>query len=397
MKSSISLLAIFLFPGLFVANLNGDESGSEASARPKTKQLFKVKPGPWGNLEYYETYLKPPEWLLDSLQWPRDTTRWIFPGLTPAQAKQALMEVTLPEDSLGWIESPGGSQVVEGGCFLFPPENFLLGMSPFMRARAASLLSRWPQNFIHWDPIIVSTSDPKGWFSGAGISEKTASLAASLSYLRGKLLVFSDIPLVLSKTESEEERTAFTRVIGKQKTLVLRLRMGAGSDVEQISNYWSSNHRREDVVSILEGVMESGEVELLDIVHLMPPLPRKLLYTYPMPEGRKTGEMPDCYWTALNFFNFVPREDFLDVHQFEERLAAEYVQVGQPLQLGDIVVIKHTETGNTLHAASYVAEEIVFTKNGQHPARPWILMRYRDMVDLYLTEGKLNLEFYRKK
>ena len=54
-----------------------------------------------------------------------------------------------------------------------------------------------------------------------------------------------------------------------------------------------------------------------------------------------------------------------------------------------------------MHAAVYIADDIVFTKNGFHCTQPWILMHLKDMVETYaarLPTGKqLNVLYYRRK
>ena len=36
-----------------------------------------------------------------------------------------------------------------------------------------------------------------------------------------------------------------------------------------------------------------------------------------------------------------------------------------------------------MHVAVYVADDIVFTKNGFHYTQPWILMHLKDMLETY--------------
>ena len=39
-----------------------------------------------------------------------------------------------------------------------------------------------------------------------------------------------------------------------------------------------------------------------------------------------------------------------------------------------------------IHAAAYVADDMVFTKNGESCTQPWILMHMQDMIDTYAVK-----------
>ncbi len=397
---SSSLIGPILIAWTIASGLLGHSQLVAADATPtvaKPRQLHKVGPGPWGNLEYYVTSLKPPESLGDRLLWPQKPTEWYFPGLLPPQCKEKLLATGIPAADLTWVDRFEESQLAGGRTTLFPPDHFLTKLSKEQRGKVAALLRTWRDNRVYWDPFIVVDGTPEDWFAGEGISTATTKLAASLCYARGTMTVFSDVPLVIASIAKPEERRAFTRVLNKQAAIVLRMRMGKGSDPATVMNYWSSEHRRADVLSILEGVTDSGEVELLDISHLLPPLARKLLYTFPGPSARAAGELRDCHWTSLNFFEENPGKENVDLAGFVLALKEGYASVKQPLQFGDILVLSHAETNEVLHSAVVIAENIVFTENGGHEGRPWVLMKFSDMAAIYVTEGKLAASFFRRK
>jgi hypothetical protein len=58
-------------------------------------------------------------------------------------------------------------------------------------------------------------------------------------------------------------------------------------------------------------------------------------------------------------------------------------------------------TVNLVHSAVYLADNLVFTKNGKAPSQPWILMKLDAMVDRYQTVGAwdrpLDAVFSRKR
>jgi cell wall-associated NlpC family hydrolase len=63
-------------------------------------------------------------------------------------------------------------------------------------------------------------------------------------------------------------------------------------------------------------------------------------------------------------------------------LKKDYYTIVKPAQLGDLVLLS-TRNDAVVHAAVYVADDLVFTKNGESYTQPWILMRMEDMLDTY--------------
>ena len=65
-----------------------------------------------------------------------------------------------------------------------------------------------------------------------------------------------------------------------------------------------------------------------------------------------------------------------------EVLKKDYYKILNGQQLGDLVFLT-TENDTVIHAAAYLADDLVFTKNGVSHTQPWILMHQDDMVETY--------------
>jgi hypothetical protein len=63
---------------------------------------------------------------------------------------------------------------------------------------------------------------------------------------------------------------------------------------------------------------------------------------------------------------------------------------------GDLITVINSQ-GDALHIAVYIAEDIVFTKNGMNVLQPWVMMRMDDMMSYFPSPEPLRIAIFRKK
>jgi hypothetical protein len=63
---------------------------------------------------------------------------------------------------------------------------------------------------------------------------------------------------------------------------------------------------------------------------------------------------------------------------------------------GDIILLLD-EHGGAIHSGVYLAEDIIFTKNGNNFAQPWMLMHLKDLVAEYTADMAPRVVAYRNK
>jgi hypothetical protein len=56
-----------------------------------------------------------------------------------------------------------------------------------------------------------------------------------------------------------------------------------------------------------------------------------------------------------------------------------------------------TSDGNALHSCVYIADDIIYTKNGENMAAPWLLMKIGDVKRIYSHLGQTGVQGYRLK
>jgi hypothetical protein len=376
-------------------------AGAEVSTeRLRTKTIYTAKPGPWGELEYYVTYLQATDDLIADMEFPHETTTWTFQHTQLDALEKQISSCLSRGTDTSWLREKKHHQLVPEHDLILvhPPDSWLESIQPHERAALAQLLRKHPDNLFYSDPIMIESGDPVRWYAGSGMSDELIARIASLCYAYGQTLVFSDIPLVLKTITNETDVRRFKRALTRTRTLVVRLRVGTQhADARAISNYWSTKGHGKSLVPILQSLIDTPEAETLDIVHLLPPTPRKLLYSYPDLNASLQGVLPDCHWTSLNFFRFQPSSRFLDQNQVGLEIRENYQKVTDPLQFGDVLMLTlESDPNRIIHSCIYIADDIVYTKNGMGLMRPWILMRYGDMLSRYQVEASVKVLGFRR-
>ncbi len=233
------------------------------------------------------------------------------------------------------------------------------------------------------------------------MSKSSVELLKSLLYAQGeKLLLFADFEPALRRLPNDEERRLFMNAVSRKRTLLAGLHVTPESNLEAIIDYWGVGGRKKNVTPLLRALHHEGDAKV-NIVCLLPDFPRDHIYMHPFPNsGDATATKQDCFWSAMNFFNDPPDNRVNDMNYLRELLKSDYASITQPTQMGDVVFLA-TAKDAVIHAAAYIADDIVFTKNGESYTQPWILMHMEDMLDTYAVKhpssGPLKPLYYRKK
>ena len=88
-----------------------------------------------------------------------------------------------------------------------------------------------------------------------------------------------------------------------------------------------------------------------------------------------------------------------DMDYIGKKLEQDYYEIYEPQQLGDIILLSIGKK-KVIHAATFIAADIVFTKNGQDFTQPWLLMHMQDMLDTYearYPSSPLKTLYFRKR
>ncbi|HEY0872183.1 MAG TPA: hypothetical protein VGD94_01830 [Vicinamibacterales bacterium] len=345
--------------------------------------------GPWGRLSKTPIIVSPPlEYV--AADWGRDEGpyRWYFPGASPELLRAFLSSAGLGSDQVARFVAAARPESRISGLILQPDLDLLRSLDPQVRARLYLQLAKSTLNADQANSFRFFGTSTDQWFAGTMISPATRGLIEPLIYRDGDIMHFADAELVRRQIKDPAELQRLAKALLRQPTVLVRLSVDRSSEINELAQYWGRGGRSTDIRPLLESVAGAGEQGSIDIVHLLPSFARNRLYRYPQ---LTTGDLnkpalANCLWTALNFFAAEPDDRYLDVVAAITSLRQDYHIVESNYQLGDIIALLDAE-GDLFHVVVYLADDLVFTKNGTSPVAPWTIMPLDRVKDYYRNQS----------
>lgn len=353
---------------------------------------------PWGNLETTMMVLdRPAEYFEQDLP-PQTEIQWHFEGFTSDMLRNFLLQTELDAGLRQTLLDTNRWQVQSDGVLVTPPVETVLSLSRPAREHIYNELAKSPRNKPQRYPFMFRPDGFDEWFAGAELPPEKIALARRLAYFRNGWLCFSDSQ-AFRLTSSTNEAVALMKVLSRVPAVLARLRVDEKSDIDALVRYWGRGGRERSLRTLLESMARVPGGTSLELTYLLPPVPQQLLYTYPNPAlARMNQPLPDCAWSSMNFFNYPPDMIFLDSSNVLSTLERDYRKVPRPSAFGDLIfVYEPGPRPEPVHMCVYIADDIVFTKNGSRLWQPWTLMRLADVMAQYTMDKRLEMAFYRKK
>lgn len=373
------------------------EDAPPAAGRGIIGQIQRANPGPWGQVEYTRIVIEPPEEFMAADYVYRDFSLWNFPGYDQERLESLWRDAGLSPAQMAVLRAPAVTTATAGGLVVRAPAALVRDLSADARARLYNTLATLPGNPLHQMPFRFRADMVGEWLDDPALPAPVLAAVRRLLYRRGNSVLFSDPDLVLPLLPDAAGRVRLIKTLSRKSTLLVRVRVGRGSDIDALAEYWGRGPRRKDVKPLLQSLARHPDGIALDIAHLLPRFARGLLYTYP-PRTEPVDPTLDCHWTSLNFFRDEADRRFADVNFVLETLSRDYERLapGAPRLLGDVLLLTRPN-GEILHSCVYVVDDIVFTKNGYSYQMPWALNTMRDMLAAYPEDSSLEVHAFRRK
>ncbi len=365
----------------------------DADTAPES-DVVQCSAGPWGDVQYSRLVIEPPdEFTPDDYIRPTPIV-WTFPGFTSESLAELWRAARLSDQTIATLATATHS--LPDHLVVRPSAELVLGLDAHARSTIYSILSSFPENPDQHEPFRFRADTAEEWFADSGLSPATLAVVQRLLYRRGTSLLFSDHSAVLPLIASRAERLRLIRTLARKSTLLVKLRVSPDSNIEELSDYWGRGPRNKDLRALLKSISKRPAGTTIDISHLLPAFARSHLFTYRPPSTDPVQNSHDCHWTSLNFFNNPPDERFADIDNVRIAFETEYLAVAGSPVFGDIITFSKAD-GSIIHSCVYIADDIVFTKNGASEVMPWILMNLADVIAFYPADPPLTLSAFRRK
>jgi len=348
-----------------------------------------------GELRARTIYLEAPDYLVALMDKPSSKERWVFAGATEASLRALLERAGLPEPLKTRLLAPGTRFEQDGSVIIFPSPEDLLSLTQRMREVIYPELAKSELNEFHRSPVFIIGGDIDDWLRQSRLGERQKEVFRRMVWRRGKALAFSDVRTLLAISETPEEAQQVFRTLTRTRSLLVELRLPTASDLAALSDYWGGGFGDADSLPLLRASAVRGSVAQVGLINVLPSLGRRRLYTYPTLDQAPNGRFPDCHWTSLNFFNNAPHSYYLDTRLAAGVLEQQYEKVGAPYRFGD--VFAYVTDDSIIHSCVFIAEDIVFTKNGENFLAPWVLQRLEDVAAIYQPDDSVRVQGYRLK
>jgi len=341
--------------------------------------------GPWGQLDYTEIELERPDETLVTDGTPVPPTSWFFENRTERQVLDLFRTNGLSDEQQAKLTNKHHWTYLTNGWLVEPPRETVRGLGAVGRQAIYVELKNSLRNPFHVHPFYIGPEKFESWLEDTCLPEDKRDLFKSLTYVSRDKVCFSDYE-VMESLCSVDERKCLAKAVSRHSSLLVRLRVGRNSDIEALVRYWGRGGRSRAIKPFLQSLTRTPGGTAVAISYFFPEFARMRLYTYPDITADPTALRQDCFWTALNFFNETPDNHFFDEGAVRKTLQADYTPIGNDYSFGDLILLVN-EKGRAIHVCVYVADDVVFTKNGADPFCPWVLTHTADMLARYQLES----------
>ena len=364
------------------------------TADGRVGSVYALPAGPWGELTAQPVLIEAPASRL-SPNYRLGDGRWYFRAAQAGEVQRQLLADGLSAPDVASL-MPTVQEVEDrpGLWAARPSAELVLGMHPEVRTALYEKLSAIPENLPQHEPFRMTDAYLDHWLEPGEVPPEIIAQVKSLLWRRGNALLFSDYNVVADGLSSPTVKMALLKQLTRKASLVVRLKVPGQGDVTPLAQFWGFGGRVDKVSPLLHSLAQSGGGEL-DVANLLPPFARQRLYRFPDPlPDSDLG--PGCHWSAFNFFNTGPADESLHTPEgVEQVLRGSYTPATGEPRFGDIILLTLPD-GSSIHSAVYIADGIVFTKNGPSLATPFLFSTMEDMLAFYPSSERLTLNYYRR-
>ncbi len=351
----------------------------------------------WGELITYDVEMERPEEFTAMEIESVGTPKWTFENADAAQVRKILSDCGLSGEQVEHALAPQHVSVTNKDLVIAPDSDLIYSLSPEVRSKLYAELAKSDLNHYMRFPFCFPGKSFDTIATNGQVDERVLSLIEPLLYSQEDNQYFSDFEAAMQRLPDEEQRLSLVQALSRQSAVLARIRIRPTTDTDKLMNYWAmgTGVRFTDLRPLLSSIKQLPDGGTISLLYFLPRFARERLYTYPLPSQPGDPAM-DCHWSTLNFFKDTPDNRLGDPAYSVPYIAAHYYQIDKPTHYGDVIFLLDNQ-GRAIHSAVYIADDIVFTKNGNNYRQPWMLMRLKNLLATYAATGKPRVAVYRDK
>ncbi len=348
----------------------------------------------WQKWEYTTIKLERPDDTFPPTDIKPPDILWLFEQKTPRDVEQLIKSCNLDPileksllDKTRWKTEPAGT-------IISPTPEAVRDLPLEARQKIYSILKKNPANFFHFNPFRLPVKELDEWLANSRLSPENQRIFHQVSWKEGNVFLFYDYQLFEHIVKNPQEKKDVAKALSQIPALLMNLKITPHTDIDAVVKYFKKGGSGPEMRSFLESLKKLPNGRSISVSFLLPTFARLRLYTYPKFEQ---GKRPyDCFYSAMNFFNNTPDDRFLDGDYIQQVLHSQYYNVGTNYTYGDLIMLIEDDN-KAIHMCVYIADNVVFTKNGAQDLQPWVLIKLPDMLKIYQTDKPLKIVAYRKR
>ena len=376
------------------------------NTHPKLAETFAVDPndksrsihmGAWGELITRDIQLERPDEYLSSEATAPAVEKWTFAGMKPEAVKALLVSGGLPADQVGKAFTGNAVTQVATGTEFRPPEDLVLSLSPETREKLYLKLTGGSVNIYFDYPFVFPAGTIETIYADPHLQADDVTLLKKLVYANGSATQLTDYATLMQRIPTVDRRMAMARVLSRQSAVFPALVIKPDTDIAKIAAYWghTPNVHFTDIRPLLDAFKALPEGGNLSLFYLLPKFARDRLYTFPLP-SQPGDPIMDCHWSTFNFASETPDNRFNDPNYAVEYIRSNYYNIAAPSLCGDVLLLMNDKE-EVKHSAVYLADDLVFTKNGNNYSQPWMIMHIHDLLSFYPDTPPMKAVYMRRK
>jgi len=350
---------------------------------------------PWGEFEYIKLPLEEPKELLPDTSQPLAPPRWFFEKYSAKGLAEFFQSCHLRPEQAALLLDSKRWEPSAGGIFVSPPPDVVLELKRGARERIYAVLAESEVNSAQRDPFRFQPEAFEEWAASTGLAEEQIDIVSKLTYMQGGSLCFCDGPIV-QRVFSANDFRRFVKALYGERTFLMRLIINSQTDIDALIKYWAKGGRAQTLRPLFESMAKVPGGSSINISYLLPTFARLRLYTYANDSTDPAPTKENCFWTAMNFFNDKPDPQFFSAKNTRRVLDTDYYKTQSAPAYGDLLLLSDS-AGQPIHLCVYLADDVVFTKNGGDYMQPWVLMKIADMLAYYNAKEPAQVTVYRSK